>query len=868
MANDDCFEKAKLAAGDALSDAQVKAIYNDAVRQAKSASALKNVGNAEAVWKQSLLDSTKSDTVAQLRQRLLARMDTYRRDTTENKIRESKSWAQGLRALLAGSEKSKEDYRNSVDARARASHAKKQGDFEALLKKNGIREVASRGALDDETTRDLMTRDKPQGEAINPTSKKYGDIIKATLAHIRNLYNAEGANIKDNADYVVPPMWDPASVAKMGRNKFVSMMMDHVQRGNLVVRGLEKAAPEQLKEALEESWAGMASGKHISGIDLGDDGPLQGMLGQGNKARSASQVKKFLFKDPTAFLDTFRKIGFGSSTGKATLFHALSAYIEKSTRDIELMRAFGSQPELGYQSIKENLMRDALKSAEKESDLAEFNQLKGTFVKASLDDLYKEVSGQTRVPANVTAARIGSNIRSFVMLSKLGFAPTAHLSTLATVPAELRFQGLGAGEALGQHLMNMLGSTKDSILGFFKGEGDMNAKKEALMGLNIGLKSQLGDTWNAVGGVDGARHGLLTRAVEAFMKGTGLTKLLEFNRESIGTIMMKQLGDFKDTKFSDLPDATKNVFKLYGLNEPHWDAMRQHAVEIDGNHYVTPDLTRQIPDEHIGQMLQSEGKNATAQNILRERDDQQIRWNTMFLDRADHGVLFPGAAEKALVSRGQQPGTWTRELAELMWQFKKFPLTVLQKGLGREVYGRGSDTLREALTDGKGAVGGLAHFLASTFVMGGIITQLNDYLRGQGTIDLSTPAHAFKAALRFAGKGGGLGLAGDILFNDYGDGARSAANFLLGPTLGDAAQAVTLASQARQGQDVKSKLTDLAASNVPGFNAWMLQWLLHSQVVNRIKEMLNPGSVDRAIQRHEKLTGQKPLLGAKRQPDY
>ena len=88
------------------------------------------------------------------------------------------------------------------------------------------------------------------------------------------------------------------------------------------------------------------------------------------------------------------------------------------------------------------------------------------------------------------------------------------------------------------------------------------------------------------------------------------------------------------------------------------------------------------------------------------------------MDRADFAVPMPSASERAIMNLGTQDGTPLGIAARLITQFKSFPITVLHKSLGREIYGYGAETLTEGLVKGKGSLTGMAHFIAGTSFLG------------------------------------------------------------------------------------------------------------------------------------------------------
>src|SRR3546814_16868336 len=95
-------------------------------------------------------------------------------------------------------------------------------------------------------------------------------------------------------------------------------------------------------------------------------------------------------------------------------------------------------------------------------------------------------------------------------------------------------------------------------------------------------------------------------------------------------------------------------------------------------------------------------------------------------------------------------------------QFKSFSVATIQKQMGREVYGRGADTLKTALRNGNGEMLGLAQLMVWTTLAGYGAMSTKDILKGRtprNPLDPATWAAAFV-------QGGGAGIYGDFLLGE------------------------------------------------------------------------------------------------------
>src|SRR3546814_9952408 len=140
--------------------------------------------------------------------------------------------------------------------------------------------------------------------------------------------------------------------------------------------------------------------------------------------------------------------------------------------------------------------------------------------------------------------------------------------------------------------------------------------------------------------------------------------------------------------------------------------------------------------------------------------------------------------------RGHRPGTIAGEILRFIGQFKSFPAAILQKTVGRELYGRGykpsayganpGRELSQALRSGNGEKLGIAQLMVWTTLFGYGAMSAKDLLKGREPRPADEPMTWVAAMLQ----GGALGLYGDFLFgeaNRFGGGVISSS---LGPVVG------------------------------------------------------------------------------------
>jgi hypothetical protein len=229
----------------------------------------------------------------------------------------------------------------------------------------------------------------------------------------------------------------------------------------------------------------------------------------------------------------------------------------------------------------------------------------------------------------------------------------------------------------------------------------------------------------------------------------------------------------------------------------------------------------------------------------------------MFIDRAEHAVIEPDARTRAFLLRGSQPGTVWGETARFIAQFKSFPVAILQRTMGREIYGRGYDTLGDYLKNGKGDMLGMANLIVWMTLFGYGAMSVKDMLKGRTPRDPLSPSTWMAAMLQ----GGAFGIYGDFLFgemkNRFGGGLLST---LAGPTFGTFNDIGDLYGRLRDGDDGAAQAFRLLISNTPFMNLFYTRMALDYLILYRVQEWLNPGYLRRMERRIEKENDQTFLI--------
>ena len=193
-------------------------------------------------------------------------------------------------------------------------------------------------------------------------------------------------------------------------------------------------------------------------------------------------------------------------------------------------------------------------------------------------------------------------------------------------------------------------------------------------------------------------------------------------------------------------------------------------------------------------------------------------------------------------------------------QFKAFPITMIRRGLGRELHGA---------ANGKSDLMGLVHLIAGTTLFGYASMVAKDVLKGkeprQFTGELEKDAKLMFAAMS---QGGGLGIYGDFLFGEYSRYGRSFLSTLAGPTFGQVDDLAEIFTRIRTGEDVSANVMRTMINNTPFINLFYTRQALDYMILYELQEMANPGYLRRMEMRIMRENDQEFFIPPSQQVPY
>jgi len=736
--------------------------------------------------------------------------------------------AEGLKALLAGSQLKRRGARMSVDAEQKSFEGEWLGGIIAEMERENLWRLFTSETMARETARALYLMGDPKADmgGLPKEAVKMAEIIHRYQEDARNTQNRFGAWIRDMKGYIVRQTHDMFRIRAEGFQAWRDYVLPRIDLDKTFYsRGVT-----DIEAGLREMWANFSAGQHMK-FDP-DEELAAAFPGMGkSEARKQSQSRVLYFKDGDNWFDYNERFGAGRFAD------SVLGGLERASRSAALMKVLGTNPK-GMLSRLMDEIEDGLR-AEPEARARFHEQRK------SVQNLFAHVDGSANIPGSHMGAQISSGLRAWQSMAKLGGAVISSITDIPVYASEQRFQGRG-----------LLSGMADALGGLMHGRGSKD-QQQILSSLGVffdSMRNGVARRFDAQENVGGRTSKLM----QQFFKWNGLTWWTEVLRGSSALSLSHNLAQNTSAPWGNLSPDLRNMLSLYNIDEAKWDLVRMATTrEADGRMYLTPEGVAGVPRAALENYITGIGRTVSDASVQNLVDDLSGALRALYIDRAEHAVIEPDARTRALLLRGTNPGTVWGEIARFVAQFKSFPVAMLQKTMGREIYGRGYDTLGQYLKNGKGDMLGLAHMMLWLTVFGYGAMSAKDMLKGRSPRDPLAPATWMAAFVQ----GGGAGIYGDFIFgemrNRFGGGVL---NTVAGPVLGTAEDIMDLYGRVKAGDDAAAKAFRVAVNNTPFLNMFYTRMALDYLLLYNIQEQLNPGYLRRMERRIEKENGQTFLI--------
>lgn len=730
------------------------------------------------------------------------------------------TWAdkpeRGIEALLVGTKYARQGARASIAAEQHSLAASYVGGMISDVERLGRDHLAlfTSGTIDRDITRALWSIDNPDAPPFKgqKEAQSIAEVIHRWQEQARLDANRAGAYVGKLPGYVVRQSHDSMKISAAGAERWKADILPRLDLAKTVPIGQSAA------EFLDETYKSLISGIHPGAASE----KAEGFKGPANLAKKVSQERVLHFKDADSWFD------YNATYGKGNLRESLLGGLERDAKAVGLMRTLGTNPEAMLQRIYGEVEKRLRKESPEKAEAFRKSQ-------RWLNNRLAEVDGRTSSPVNGQIARVSANVRAWESMAKLGGALISSISDVFTYGSELKYQG-----------RSLLGGMAEAIGGLTKGRGTAE-QREILSSLGVFFDTARGELARRFS-ADDSFGGSMSRGMGLFFKANGLSWWTDTMKASAGLSMAHRLAGSKGKAWGALDSELQRALGLYGLDEGKWDIIRSAESKLaDGRDYLTPDQVSELADAAFEPYLSERGIEPTPARVRDLRQETASQLRQYFSDRVQSAVIEPDARTRATMRQGTRPGTPEGELLRFIGQFKSFPIAYLQRVVQREIYGRGADSMGQALRNGHGEMQALGQMMLWTTLFGYGAMAVKDLIKGRTPRPPDDP----KTWIAAASQGGGLGIYGDFLFghaNRLGGGAIGSA---AGPVAGAAEDVVDLWQRIRDGDDVAATAFRDVLNHTPFLNLFYTRAALDYLFLYRIQEALNPGSIRRMERRVE-----------------
>lgn len=823
MPEDPCKKKVSDAAGGVLSESMADKLLAKIREQAKNRAESKSMNIEDAMREVAgeLIAQERLNGELQVRNLLL---DVRARRGAKQFIRQFKTTGEGLIAFMEGTNKQVLGGRRSVDYQQKALHGKFLGRLISELEQADLLRDFRGNDLGREIyieMGELHERGTP-GKSGSKAAEKIAKIIEGVTSEMVARQNRAGAFIDRIPGYVVRQTHDMNEIRRAGgvgtnqENRRLSF--EAWNEFTLPLLDLDKTmAGKDIPLFMRNVHEALYTGTH--GPEIGEfENMALGVKQDLSKKASAKRVLHF--KDAEAAWKYNER--FGSRSIKDQVF----SDIYYRSKSIAAMENFGPSVEQNFERLTRELREEA-RAAENAG--ASSDSLNDWRIQA----LFEQMTGKSDIPVNHTLARSMNNVRALTIMAKMGGTVVNAISDKVFMNAEFAYQGISRIESWVKQFTGMAARTPEN--------------KQFLRLMGVAMDGIIGNTisrYTSHADTSKVMHSLQQKMFDLnFMNWWTDT-----HKAAAAELMSAHLGEHAGVSFDELPGELRDILPRYNISRTEWDVIRNATWDNGDGPMITPDQLNKAPQELIDKVVAARDLKVNDVNRQRVRDDLDLSLRTYYTDRIDVAVPTPGAAEKKYTMLGTRPGTPLGEAVRMVMMFKAFPITILTKILNRDIYSKNDSIKHWAMNNHRGKFN-TATMLAGTIAAGYISGMIKDTIKGKERKEFFTDGKLNqKTLLDAASRGGGLGIMGDYLFNEYDSSARALSKTLVGPVLGQLDPLAAAITDLKQGEVDKSlqKSGKLFLDNTPFINLIYIRPVLDYFIFWNLQEFLDPGSLRRA----------------------
>ena len=850
-------------------------LAKSSIKAARKDEIINQIKIAQAEQKISSIDEINVDKISQeVSEQIKLQKKINKRNAIENEIKGRKyveyifdnfndDPAEGLISILVGTNRRVAGARASVATQQQASVNQLIAGFNAKLKNEKSFQLFDKA--DKETQRRIVRTMyelnqkktgmeeqigmKPPVTETNPDIIRLAEAMEGYSEMIRLKLNDRGANISKLWGYIVRQSHDPYLVrdaAKvLGKNledmddgidpnlkskKDINYNRNYKAWRDFVMEKLDQertfAGVEDIEEFMLFVYNSLVKNQYLKsdGAEF-TFGSRQTARGKDVAKAAGLSAKRVLhFKTADNWFDYNDKFGVGNL--KESFFSGL----QTAGRNIGIMDTLGTKPADNFNKIKKAVGNKLNKLGRSTQDLAS---------DAKFDKFLKVVDGSIYTVENFAVAKYSAIARAIASMAKLGGATVSAAADIGLYGSEMRYQGRsflgGMAEAVGS-----LGKIKNT-----------QQKKDIAEGLGFIADNTIYDVAGRYQVGDNLSKGF-TKAQRFFFKLNLLSWWTNTLKEGSMLGMANYFAKQKNLAFDLLNPQLKSLFNVYNIDSTKWNIIRKTAMEKadDGKEFINIGLLDQISDADVKKITGLD--DLSKRELQIEKDKFKASVSGMLLDRSIYAVIEPDARVRATLTQGYLGGTGMGEAIRFFGQFKAFPLSIVQKVLGREI-----DYFKGPNKDLARGIVGLGSIIVTSGLLGYLSMTIKDLLKGRSPRD-PTKLNSVMAAFL---QGGGLGIYGDVLFQETRSGGDIIGN-IAGPvplTAFDLVQAIKYGIRGEGGKAGRTAYRAVSQS-IPFMNLFYLKTAFDYLIGYQIMETMSPGTLRRIERRMKKNYNQDFLL--------
>ena len=841
-------------------------LRKSSIKAAKKDEIINQIKIAQAEKRITSIDEINVDKVAQeVSDQIKLEKKINKRNALENEIKGRKyveyildnfndSPQEGLISILVGTNRRVTGARSAVSVQQHASVNQLIAGFNQKLRQNNVTTLFEK--MDKKTQRRVvnamyelnqkktyieeLTGLEPPVKETNPDILKLAKIMEEYSETIRLKLNDRGANIQKLWGYIVRQSHDPYSIRdaakKLGKN-LDEMEADPNLKGsdinynknftawkNFVLDKLDKertfAGVDDIDQFMLFAYNSLVKNENLksNGADFS-----YGARATKDVAKSSKFKRVLHFKTADDWFDYNDVFGVGNL--KESFFSGL----QTAGRNIGIMDTLGTKPSENFEKIRKAVAKRMVMDKRDQN----------TVSSKKFNKFISVVDGSIYTVENFGVAKYSAIARALSSMAKLGGATVSAAADIGLYGSEMRYQG-----------KSFLGGMFEAMSSLARIKNTKQKKDIAEM-LGFIADNTIYDIAGRYQVGDNLSKGF-TKAQRFFFKVNLLSWWTNTLKEGAMLGMANYFAKQKNLSFDSLNPQLKNLFKVYNIDSTKWNVIRKTAMEKadDGTEFINIGLLDQISDADVKKIT---GINdLTTREIGIEKDKFKASVSGMLLDRSIYAVIEPDARVRATMTQGQLAGTAAGEALRFFFQFKAFPLSIVQKVLGREI-----DYFKGQNKEVQRGIVGLAAIVVTSGLLGYLSMTIKDLLKGRSPRDPTKVKSVMAAFLQ----GGGLGIYGDVLFQETRSGGDILGQ-LAGPvplTAFDLVQAIKYGIRGEGGKAGRTAYRAVSQS-IPFLNLFYLKTAFDYLIGYSIMETMSPGTLRRMENRMRRDYNQEFLL--------